>query len=228
MPVHVALSEFLETGFFGPIELGMQKPEIEDALGPPDSEGGTSQSQREPLIWRYGPFELHFAEDSGQLERISTEDLAVLEGGPRLALDAWALSAKSTRSEVERKLAEAGIGFARTLHPWDERTVELVTGGLVSLLFMAPEEAPEIDPSQYLLGALWRASAPSVVVAEAFDRQEAKRRATEWRTAFPELAKLVPEEGWVLDAYPEDDGRTLYRMRVEFEPEPEAPGHSHH
>lgn len=224
MPARVALDEFLETGFFGPVELGMERPEVESALGPPGAEGAMGRKQREPSIWKYGSFELHFAAKTGLLERIFSDDLEAPAAGPGVALDAWGLSARISQPGVEWKLREAGIAFARTLHPWEERAGELVTCGLVALLFTVPGAGSAADaPSLTALS-----STSSVIVAEAFLRQDAKRKAEEWKAAYPEIARLVPEGGWVLDSYREDDGRTLHRMRVEFAPEPQPEVRHHH
>ncbi|MGC4120772.1 MAG: hypothetical protein QM765_40585 [Myxococcales bacterium] len=100
-----------------------------------------------------------------------------------------------------------------------------MTCGLVSLVFMAPEGGALPEPSEYLLTAI--SSTSSVVVAEAHAHREAMQLAEQWRSAHPEIARQVPEGGWGLDAYREEDGRTLYRVRADFAPEPQTPSHHH-
>jgi hypothetical protein len=67
------LKDFIVTGRFENVELGMSRADVRRAAGNPDEMGEISRRYRMPLIWRYGDIELHFSPDEDRLDLIFTD-----------------------------------------------------------------------------------------------------------------------------------------------------------
>ncbi len=79
--VAISLKEFVETGGFGPVELGQSRAQVRASLGEPDDLGGTSRKYPEPAVWKYGSFELHFPPPKNSLWLIHVDHFDVPSGG---------------------------------------------------------------------------------------------------------------------------------------------------
>ncbi|MBI5542780.1 MAG: hypothetical protein HY901_02750 [Deltaproteobacteria bacterium] len=223
MAVRISLREMLATGRFGPVTLGMHRDEVEHVLGRPDTVGGTSRKHREPLIWKYGTFEIHFDLGRHEVSLVYADNFRVLEGGTQLEIDSWALSGESTREAVEDALQRESIVFAPTLYPWTDRAGELVTDGLVTLLFQAPEGTASTGPSTEKLWAISLSSSCRVVVAESIDRHKARRQSDAWIATHPELARHVSQSSIEVERI--EDGNNLFRILLHLRA---AEGSNHH
>jgi hypothetical protein len=107
----VSLREFVETGRFGRVCLGMSKAWVESILGAPDDTGGTSRKHREPAIWRYGDVEFHFDVRDGGLWLIHLDDFDLPSGGKSIALDPWIIRGSLTLAEAEERLTLDGVAY---------------------------------------------------------------------------------------------------------------------
>jgi hypothetical protein len=147
--VAVDLQEFLFTGRFGPVELGMYREDVLGHFGLADLLGGTSRRHRTPAIWRYGSIEFHFESARGPLWLIHADDFDDLQGGSRIALSPWCLSGRLRREEAEDEFRAAGLGFRVHRNRPVEDFVTLVTAGGVALLFgRDPNDEESIDGLQ--------------------------------------------------------------------------------
>jgi len=141
--VEVALKEFLFTGRFGPVELGMKRQDVLTCLGVADCTGGTSRKHRIPAIWKYGSFEFHFGDAGQPLTLIHADDFEGLTGGARVALEPWCLSGRLARDAAERAFQAARLTYFLRPDPSGDAGDQLLTEGGVALLFRGnPREAP--------------------------------------------------------------------------------------
>jgi hypothetical protein len=142
--IEVSLRDWLATGRFGDITLGLSRDDVTAAVGPPEAVGGTSRRHRLPAIWKYGDVELHFARTGGRLALIHLEPPDAPSGGRGIALAAGPLRGGRARDAVERWLDSEGIAH-RLEAPGDTDTARLVTPSGVVLTFVeraAPYSSP--------------------------------------------------------------------------------------
>jgi hypothetical protein len=113
IPLELDLREFILTGKFGFISLGLSKEELENQHFPPEG-WQNGQTKETSNIWRYGNFELHF--ENGNLIRIFNDYLNELDGGQSIKItDYWLLKLKPpTILETMQNLNQLDINFART------------------------------------------------------------------------------------------------------------------
>lgn len=132
----VSLKDFIETGRFGSVSLGMSRAQVESSLGVPDDVGATSRKYRKPAIWKYGDVELHFGLDADNLFLICLDEFDVPSGGKLVKLDAWIIRRTLTLSEAEEHLSVSGIDYkAEDYKPEDDAKC-LVAGVGVKLIFI--------------------------------------------------------------------------------------------
>lgn len=135
----VSLKEFIRTGEFGPVRLGMTREAVVAALGPPASRGPASRTGLPPGIDQYGDIEFHFDEHDGTLWLIHLEELArirVPRGGDGFELDPWIIQADLTAEALEAALAGLGVRYAIGPDRWHPGCRELKTESNVKFLFV--------------------------------------------------------------------------------------------
>src|SRR4051812_19246412 len=106
----VSLKDFLATGSFGPITLGMTRRRVTRVLGKPDQmandTGGCAS------IWKYGDIEMIFG---GKGLTLNLIDFHAFEGFPsggrRIRLDPWILREGLSRRTFQVAMRSAGIPF---------------------------------------------------------------------------------------------------------------------
>jgi hypothetical protein len=52
--VQISLKQWIKTGTFGPVHLGMSSDEVQQRLGPPPQ-----FREKRPMIWKYGGVEIY-------------------------------------------------------------------------------------------------------------------------------------------------------------------------
>ena len=127
----VDIRDFLRTGNFGPIQLGMTRSQVELLLGKPESWGGQypehSREQFEQYasyndypIWEYDAMEFHFGDDRKLLYLIHCDHLDQLQSnGNTFTLDRWVFEANPpTREQVELALKEEKINYSDKRPDW--------------------------------------------------------------------------------------------------------------
>ena len=88
--IDLNLTEFIKTGQFGFLQLGMTKAELESQLFPPEDWQSNKSKESSPL-WRYGNFELYFDERQ-TLYRIFNDYIPQLDGGDSTIIKDWWLT----------------------------------------------------------------------------------------------------------------------------------------
>jgi hypothetical protein len=146
------LTEFIKTGCFGFIELGMSKTEIETQFFPPEN-WLNKKSKESSEIWRYGNFELHF-NNTLNLSGIFNDYLPELNGGENINIkDYWLLQKGTynpTLGEAIQSLNKIGVDYCKTTP-----SLELVTLTLANSVYLMFENANnESDVNNFNLTAL--------------------------------------------------------------------------
>lgn len=154
--IAVSLLDWLRTGRFGPLRLGMTRAQVGAILGPLDDHSGRAPMGRLPSIWKYGDIEFHFG-DGGQLCAIHTDTfLAAPSGGRAIALDPWILRARVQRAKVEQALTDLGIPFERAPWPFDDNTTRIRVGPCVELGFVDRRRRHAPPPGLVAIGCAVR------------------------------------------------------------------------
>ena len=123
----IDMCDFLRTGNFGPIRLGMTKAQVEHLLGRPQSWGGhfpwwneeqreQDRSYNEHPYWKYDDMEFHFGDKGQQLFLIWCDYLERLKSkGDTFYLDRWVFATHPlTREQLEQALMDEDIDYTHT------------------------------------------------------------------------------------------------------------------
>jgi hypothetical protein len=120
--MEVSLKDFVTTGEFGKVTLGLTRSKVKAILGEPDKMGITSRKYPTPSLWVYGDFEFSFQDekDGGKLFYIS---LPSFEKTPHISndiiLDTWIFGKDLTVDKAIKHLKENNISFELTEQPSD-------------------------------------------------------------------------------------------------------------
>lgn len=152
----VSMQEWLRTGLFGPVRLGMMRAQVRELLGPPDDVGGTSCKHRTPTIWKYGDIEFHFGGRAEPLGLICLDHFDLPTGGRAIALDPRVLRGGLPRREVERQLEASGLPYRRDDRPYADNSTRLVVRPCVALTFIERQEPHSSPPGLYAIGCSTR------------------------------------------------------------------------
>jgi hypothetical protein len=150
--MNASLKDLIQTGRFGPVQLGMSREQIESSLGAPDELGGASRKYRRASIWKYGDVELHFAPGADNLLLIHLDDFEVPSGGKSVNLDPWIIRRSLTLSEAEEQLSQSGVRYEVRDGESDEQAKCLVAGVGVKLIFVG--EAKRLSAVSYFQSAI--------------------------------------------------------------------------
>lgn len=134
----VKLKEFLRTGKYGPVGLGMSSEDVKAALGFPDVVGETRGKKPRPALFKYGDWEFHFAPRQGQGDRlvlIFTDDFDVPSGGSKVKLDPWVIESGLPLEAAEKEFDRAGLKYRRSQPAHLPGTTILAIEGGASLSF---------------------------------------------------------------------------------------------
>ena len=138
--ITVSMQDFLRTGEFGPVRLGMLRGQIRSLLGEPEDWGPSPRAKHNVGIWKYGDIEFHFNEDV--LWLLFADDIGTLDGGKAIDFDPWVLSGAASAESVLVDLEAAGISCQRIPWSFDDGTERYHVGAGIELLFL--------DESQHL------------------------------------------------------------------------------
>jgi hypothetical protein len=122
--LHLSLLDFLKTGDFGDIRLGMKRDEILELLGEPEDVRTTVFPN-----WYYNYFQFSF-DSEGILQQISADNIASEFGlvSEDLSIDFWIISNELTLEEVQKALSNESIAYAT------EKRLDLLNPRIVSPL----------------------------------------------------------------------------------------------
>jgi hypothetical protein len=120
MPI-VSLLDFLGSGRFGLISLGVDRRAIENTFGQPeDVDADSVKRRRAPAIMKYGDVEFHFQPDTGlwliQIDRFSGPG-GVPVGWGGCQIDPWVIKEGMPRAGLERELERAALRYVLELRP---------------------------------------------------------------------------------------------------------------
>ncbi|MFT5121581.1 MAG: hypothetical protein ACI9TH_000847 [Kiritimatiellia bacterium] len=161
----VDLIEFLHSGTFAGIALGMSGKEIEKILGEPETFGGLSanetvssampkrrkfkDSTRTPtkdkaLIWRYGDFEFHFARPANSLWMIFSDHFQGRpKGGSKLLVEDSFVCGQVRLMEMDPAFKTAGLSYEPVLVDSSNTTrIAFESGVQLEFLDTAEEGGP--------------------------------------------------------------------------------------
>ena len=143
-----SLKDFVQSGAFGLIELGMNRSTIEQHLGSPDGWIASAPTYQTSIIWKYGDIEFYFQND--ELYMIFMDGFSVLSDGGKIELDSWIVNGGLTCAEAEYFLSAAGIAYRKEDFPYKDNGIHLVTSAGTVLAFCGE------DASHITLHALHR------------------------------------------------------------------------
>ncbi|MCM3869444.1 MAG: hypothetical protein ND895_01935 [Pyrinomonadaceae bacterium] len=143
----VSLKEFIETGYFGAVCLGMNRTQVENILGIPEDTGGTSNKYRNPSIWKYGDVEFHFEDGADNLWLIHLDDFDVPSCGVLVDLDPWVISGSLTLAQAESQLLQSGLALESRTGGLEDGFTCLIVGAGVKLLFSNAERLQALSYS---------------------------------------------------------------------------------
>jgi hypothetical protein len=132
-PVTVNLEDFLRSGEFGPVRMGMSRDELLRVLGEPERLGGTSNRHPTPVIWKYGDIEFHFHPDTELLFLVHADAFDVPRGALGLAIEpGWIRGGVPLEAAMQR-LAEADLASTMRVpdHDPGHALLELESGVLM-------------------------------------------------------------------------------------------------
>jgi len=137
MPTTISMRDFIASGRFGSIQLGVSRAEVEALLGPPHawSEPGPLQAA---AIWKYGGVEFYFG--SGVLWMIFCDDF----GSPCTQINCWILQRGLSLVQAEAELQAAAIQYSQVDVPNLPGDVYLACASGVQLQF-APAEGEALE-----------------------------------------------------------------------------------
>ncbi len=132
MPI-VSLLDFLGSGRFGLISLGVDRRAIENTFGQPQDVDADSVKRRcAPAIMKYGDVEFHFQPDTGlwliHIDRFSGPG-GVPVGWGGCQIDPWVIKEGMPRAGLERALERAALRYVLELRPeFDQERLGLPSG----------------------------------------------------------------------------------------------------
>ena len=134
--VSVSMQDFLRTGEFGPVRLGISRRQLRGHLGEPEDWGPAPRAKHNAAIWKYGDIEFHFHFREDSLVGIFADGVEELRGGGAIDLDPWVLNGAALEEQVLKDLAAVNIACERI--PWahEDATERFRVGAGVELLFL--------------------------------------------------------------------------------------------
>lgn len=130
------MRDFLRTGEFGPIRLGLSRRQLRGHLGEPEDWGPAPRAKHNAGIWKYGDIEFHFHFREDSLIGIFADGVEELRGGGAMDLDPWVLNGAALAGQVLEALAAADISCQRIPWPHEDATERFRVEAGVELLFL--------------------------------------------------------------------------------------------
>ncbi len=133
--IAVSMQDFLRTGQFGPVRLGLSRRQLRGLLGEPENWGPTPRAQHNAGIWKYGDIEFffHFQEDT--LTTIFADHIEKFQGGPAIEIDPWIFHGGLLGADALDQFSAASIAFERIRWTLDDDTERYRVGAGIELLF---------------------------------------------------------------------------------------------
>lgn len=109
--IDISLLEFIKTGRFGPVSLGMSRHDVFALFGKPDVVGAGNLETR---LCKYGDIEFHFQAKTGLLYLIWSDHIPFPgERSRRIRLDPWLFNGnrRPSKDAIGKGLTEHGVNF---------------------------------------------------------------------------------------------------------------------
>ena len=130
----VSMLDFLRTGHFGPVHLGISRIQTRDCLGEPEQWGPAPRAKHNAGVWKYGDIEFYF-DNSNTLWMIFSDHVKTLKGGAAMDLNPWVLNGSLMVKQALREFEDAGIPFQRIDWKVDDTTERFRVGVGIDLIF---------------------------------------------------------------------------------------------
>ena len=127
----IDLKNFIVTGKFGGITLGMNKDLVKKILGMPGLFGTNTSKKaltlKNAAIWLYGNIEFYFRKDDQSLEMIYLDYLDEISGGKAFKVKTWIFGKKKifTAEEMRNKLKSENINFKEELKTYGQSCYQI-------------------------------------------------------------------------------------------------------
>ena len=135
----VSIKEFLVSGEFGEIKLGMNRDRLKIILRKPDITNFKTRKHHKEEMLEYGNIEFYFHGEDDSLSSIYADHFIVLDGGNAIAVDSWKISGESSLSEVKDFFNTENISFREHPSKFTEAVI-LITQSAVQLGFYQNDE----------------------------------------------------------------------------------------
>ena len=155
--LEIDLKQFIRTGKFDYLKLGMTKEEVLKTLPEPEDHSGWDFMKSN--IWYYGNFELHFKED--QLFMMFTDHINSIDGGATFKVDTWIIGKPEENRLINFMvvLIREKIDFVKITNIMGQVILKGIDTG-IKLVFDLPDRVTpdtEIkDPNDFELVAITR------------------------------------------------------------------------
>ena len=168
--IAVSMLDFLRTGEFGPIKLGISRAELRGCLGNPEDWCVDPKGVNYAAIWKYGDTEFYF--DNGDaLWLIFADHIENLRGGAAVEIDPWIFHGGLLVADALESFSAAGILYERIHQTLDDDTeryrvgagVELIFADETQCLFTAEGVSPDARPDMTFHGFSYSISAQPVM-----------------------------------------------------------------
>lgn len=137
--VNVSIKDFIQSGQFGPIELGISRDSLRTLLGYPDDYGVYPKSVDVASIWRYGDIEFYF-DNANILHMIFADNFDTPHGGEKILLDPWVTRMHVDDSTFQDALNAIGVEYTIETVPHLPGHINIKTSGGVEFLFQIQAE----------------------------------------------------------------------------------------
>lgn len=132
-PLKISMKEFLQTGMFGPVRLGMSRAEVIEHLGFPDRvDMGFLALGKDniPINWHYGNLKFFFDYGEDRLSSIYCFRDILPYGGRGIDLDPWIINRHISFKEIVEELKLSRIDYYETTSSDNNRDnyIELLVG----------------------------------------------------------------------------------------------------
>lgn len=118
-----SLKELVVDGHLGGARVGMDRAAVREQLGPPDAWGVGEVTVDRATIWRYGNFEIHFADDGRCWMLFNDYVQSGLDAGDR-GLDPWIFAGPCDHDAAAAELRALGLAVEERVE-WEMRVLRI-------------------------------------------------------------------------------------------------------
>lgn len=150
--MEIDLLRFLRSGEFGPIQFGITRQDLLNALGTPEDWVAEHEIMSSPIL-KYGSIEFYFSADGSGLTMIYTDWLSPIRGWGNLELSGWVFKSPPSLEEVKAQLKQEHIDYTQAQQEFTAKTQLNLASG-VTLEFESTEDKKEEFLSAFFLRAV--------------------------------------------------------------------------